>query len=460
LVDGHYYPIITDRELNDSRLIAELAKKDLFQDVTNRLHVGDRMTKERTGGVAGPLSLTLDPLFTHIRDVIHYTTHALPVRDMQKFIFNEEVRSALKTRIGDDGVAQFDSWIKDLANPKAPTNTWERVLNGMRTNAAAQVMGWSLSVSLIQPLAYSQVVNRIGMRASLAGLADFYSHPFEAVDTVLELSPYMRERTQAVDRDIKDTLQVRDLGDMFKSHTMRDSLFSLMMMTDKLATFPAWWTTYTNSVSEGLSVAEAVDNADKFVRQTQSSGMAKDLPRVLRGNALEKLFTMFSTYFSSTYNEAWISAKKYGDKYASFGELIKSWWWLFVFPGVASGIYYSLMTEGDVDAGSVAKKTIGYAAGTIPIVGGAVNSIMDNWEFRPTPIAAVPKEVRSMLVAQDAHSAIEHGINVAGYATGIPARQINLTYDFVESMLKGQPDPTTLVYKKKKNKKKSGGFKY
>jgi hypothetical protein len=458
-VEGNYFPIITDAELSAQAKV-RMADEDMFEITMLRAKVKNGMTMRRKpNAVAGPLNLTFDVIFRHVSDVINYISYAIPVRDAQKIVLDPEISGALIKRLGKENYDQMLPWIRDIANPRNPITGGERVLSALKNNAAVAMMGWSLSVSFLQPLAYTQTINRVGWGNAMSGLQDFYRNPIENVSFILENDVWMYERTKTLDRDLREFLQAKNMKDMFTDHSIRDSFFSIMTTTDRLATFPTWWTGYQMEMKISGDHEKAVEMGRKLVRETQGSGMTADTPRLMRRQAL-KIFTMFQSFFSSTYNEAWKDWHRAKDKDVSKGKLILSWWWLFAVPGAISSILYNYLKKGKVDGWGVAEGVVGYAAGSVPIAGSVVTSILEGWEYRPSPIVKLPSEVMKMKEAKTAGQLVEHGINASGFVFGLPARQTLLTADFVNELIKGNVEPGRLLYKPEKKKGKKSGYNY
>lgn len=458
-VEGHYFPIITDAELSTQAQV-RMADEDMFEITMLRAKVKNGMTMRRKpNAVAGPLNLTFDVIFRHLNDVINYISYAIPVRDAQKIVLDPEISGALIKRLGKENYDQMLPWIRDIANPRNPITGGERVLSALKNNAAVAIMGWSLSVSFLQPLAYTQTINRVGWGNAMSGLQDFYRNPIENVSFILENDVWMYERTKTLDRDLREFLQAKNMKDMFADHSIRNSFFSIMTAADRLTTFPTWWTGYQMEMKISGDHEKAVEMGRKLVRETQGSGMTADTPRLMRRQAL-KIFTMFQSFFSSTYNEAWKDWHRAKDKDISKGRLILSWWWLFVVPGAISSILYNYLKKGKVGGWDVAKGVVGYAANSVPIAGLVVTSILEGWEYRPSPIVKLPSEVMKMKEAKTAGQFMEHGINASGFVFGLPTRQILLTADFVNELIKGNVEPGRLLYKPEKKKGKKSGYNY
>jgi hypothetical protein len=87
--------------------------------------------------------------------------------------------------------------------------------------------------------------------------------------------------------------------------------------------------------------------------------MPKDLAEVQRGSNVRKLFNMFYTYFSSTYNEMTKTVDMVRLGAAPKRELFRSFWWLIFLPALFSTL---LRKREETTAGDIVKGVVGYGA--------------------------------------------------------------------------------------------------
>lgn len=448
VVAGNYFPIITDKELS-MRAKAQAEQQDLFQQIAQQVSVWRGMTIARVGGSDAPL-LKFDVIPHHLQRTNHFIAYGMPVREVNRILNDPMVKTALIESVGENQYNQLVPWLKHVANPTTEViRAVDKYAGLLRRNTAAAILGYSLSVALVQPTAYGQAINRMGLRRGFAALRDFYGNYGENVETIYRLSPFMLSRTQTFDADLYNVMQ-GDTESLWKDRTMKESFFALMSWTDKMVTFPTWWAEYTAGMKEHGDQARAAADADKFVRNTQSSGMPKDLAEVQRGSNVRKLFNMFYTYFSSTYNEMTKTVDMVRLGAAPKRELFRSFWWLIFLPALFSTL---LRKREETTAGDIVKGVVGYGAASVPILGSAMNTWLENYEFRPTPVAQIVSEIGYTVGAKDLEKGMKHGVATIGYFFGLPTRQALLTFESVyEFMDEGEFDPTKLVYKRDKNK--------
>jgi hypothetical protein len=444
-VAGRYFPIVTDKELSE-RAASQEADKDLFQQIFHQATVSRGFTKTRVGGMDAPL-LSFDVIPKHLRDTNQFISHAVPVRDVNRVLNNPDFKAAMIGSVGNNAYNQLKPWLKAIANPyHEALATWDRIAGKLRSNAAITILGWSLSTAILQPSAYFQTINRIGFANAYRGFVDFYKNYGENKELMYALSPALLMRTQTFDADLK-SLMDSDTSSMWKTNHMKESFYALMSWTDKMVTLPTWWAAYNEEMKNTQDQEKAVAYADKIVRNTQSSGQMKDLAEVQRGNNTRKLFVMFYSYFSSTYNEMSKSVEMVKTGQAGFSELMKSSWWLILLPSLLSTL---LRKREETDPWELVKGTVGYGSAAIPVVGSVVNSLLENYEFKPTPVASLPTELMRFFHSKDTTKILKHGTMATGYLFGLPTRQVVLTGQFLMDAFEGEIEPENLIYAKQK----------
>ncbi len=460
-VEGQYFPIITDKEL--SQQAAERAlESDLFSQFVSRAFVERGMTKSRVGGKDAPL-LSFSVIAKHLTDVNHFVAYAVPVRDVQRVITHPTFKAAMVQSVGENAYGQLMPWLKHIAHPyHEALQTWDRIAGRLRRNASIAILGWSLSVAIVQPTAVFQAINRVGPWKTTKGFAGYYwegakdlwHHQDRMEALIYDMSPFMALRTQNFDADLRQLME-KDKAATWQGESMiKKSYYALMAFTDRMVTLPTWWAAYHEELKATGDQARAIDTADQTVRETQGSAMPKDLAEVQRGNNTRKLFVMFYSYFSSTYNEMTKSVDMVREGKAGKMELMKSFWWLVFLPALFSTL---LKKREETTPTEVGKSIVGFGLGSIPIVGSFVNAALGNYEFRPTPVAAVGTEITKTLWSKSTPSFLKHGVMAFGYLRGIPSRQITLTAETIwDAIDRGDIEPFNAVYAEQK---KGGGWK-
>lgn len=364
---------------------------------------------------------------------------------MNRVISNNIVKQAVENAIGEPYNKALKQWLKSIANPQYESLPgWDRIMGRIRNNSATAILGYSLSTTFLQPLAITQTINRLGVTDTLKGFTEFYRDWGALSQFVSESSPFMSLRTNSFDATLKEIMD----GDKDKvwnqgkaTEKIKQSFFSIIGLADKMVTMPTWYAAYQKEMAKSQDHQKAVDFADEIVRQSQSSGMPKDLAEVQRGNNTRKAFVMFYSYFSTTYNEMARSVDLVKHKKIGYLGLMRSFFWMMMVPAIFQaivknrGFYDEDEPEKEIPL-EIAKELVGYGAGTIPVLGSAINSFMSNYEYRPAPAMDVVKQsailaqTTKKLISGDTsyhgkgvHPAMRSGSMLAGYAFGLPSRQ-------------------------------------
>ncbi len=460
---GQYFPLKYDTSVPQTAYVAEQqSKQDLFRTYSEIISVYRGFTKKAVKQTSYPPLLDFSVITRHLADVNHFIAWGVPVRDINRIFTNPMVKEALIQSVGEEQYSQLRPWLKGIANDHFDTLKYaDSLLGKLVNNSSVAILGYALSTTVLQPSAVLQAVNykyegadgkikKIGVNEIIQGVIDFYKSYGENADLVYSLSPFMMMRTNNMDFNIRQAMEA-DTKHPFNDRKFRRAAFAMMGFTDKLTTVPVWWTAYNIEMKESGDLQRAVDFADKVVRNTQASGAAKDLSEMQRGGNVRRAFTMFQTFFNSTYNE-WGKTKDLvqGERVGSL-EYAKTFMWICLLPAMLQALfrYREDMLEDPLQ--KVAKETTAYGFGSIPIFGSFVNSLMGKYEFRPTPAVSLPTELIKLTYSKDVPAFLKHGIAATGYLTGIPSRQMLLTGEYIFDMLEGdETDPLNMIYKKPK----------
>ena len=450
--EKNYFPLWFDFELSEKMAERQQAQ-DLMKQVYSKVGAEKGFTITRKGGTEAPY-LSFDVVLKHLAAVNHFIASAEAIRDVQKVVLDKDVRRSIEANAGEGQYKEIVEWMKDWGNPrKGDMGQLDRAFGLLRRNTTLVALGFKVSTSILQPTAYLQLINRIGLKNSMVGLADFYKHPIENRNLIYDLSPTMKARSHSFDRDLKDFL---DKDGFYSKHAkLKEFAMGMVGQMDLATTLPAWHSAYNLAMKQyGWDQSKAVDYADKIVRTTQGSGLSKDFAGVLRGSEFKKSLVMFYTYFSSTYNEAKrdVGAFRAGEE--GITDLAKSFMWLFVIP---AAIQVAMKKREQTTAGEFGRELVGNMAGTVPYLGPIMNAALYGFDYQASPVFEFPEEVMKTFSSKEPETKLKHGVMAAGYATGFPSRQAILTTQYLADVLEGKDyDPTNLIYRE--YKKKKGGW--
>jgi hypothetical protein len=191
---------------------------------------------------------------------------------------------------------------------------------------------------------------------------------------------------------------------------------------------------YQKKIDAGATDHDAVMYADTLIDRTTGSGRKIDVPRILRGNTVERTLTMYKTFMLTQYN-AWALEHQIFLKEKDITRVITqvaAKWWLFTLSSMLlSG---KLIGDDDDLAEKVIAEIIGYPAGFFPILGDMVNIGVKqalgvkSFDFRASPLEGVatdalkiiPDTVKAIQGKKDAAEALETMSKSAAYVRGYP----------------------------------------
>ena len=436
-----YWPKVTDKELSDLAVLRE-AEKDLFQSVMKVTFVERGFIKD-IGRVPEPVSLDFfGVLFNHINKVTHFNTHVLAVRDVQKTLNHPKVRQAIKQSMGDDIFSEYQLWLREVANPKSvPVNNFDKWVGYLKRNTTSFVLGMKVSVSLKQFGSITQTINEIGLKDTAKGLKEFYSNPFKATKFIYENSPQMKFREQTFDREVKEWIQSANARQILKGDKSLEHMFYWMIKTvDKMATLPSWLAAYNKNFEATGDHLASVNFADGVARRTQPSGSAKDIAGIMRGPNIQKIFTMFYTHFSNTFNQlADITDRiKFGkdDPFIKARDALVSLFWVLLAPT----FYASVVTKHRLPTKEeFAKEVISYGSASVPLVRDIVSGILNpRFEVEVSPVFGLPTSLVKIATSNRTQTKLKNVSNVIGYFTGLPTSQAWVTTTGLMDLLNGK----------------------
>ncbi|MFP4257119.1 MAG: hypothetical protein ACLFQ9_09675 [Desulfobacterales bacterium] len=304
---GGYYPIKYDGSLSD--IIAEWGEKeDLLNDtqaIYTKPAARDGHMMSRSGpGTKLPIKLSLGVLADHLDYAAQYITHAETVKDIDRIIRHKEYRRLVKEKLGDEVYEMIRPALKHVARPeREQKDVLSRSLEKHRMLATVHILGLNFSVAAKQVWSVPGYIYEEGFGTYMRGVASVVKNPAKARRTMRELSPYMRTRSQQVDRDMRRMLSrfsfsKDDTIAGVRREDVRDAMFIMIRAMDFAAVFPSWWGAfYKGQRLNNGDIEAAVRYADEAIASTQPSSRPMDMSFYQRSTkGLHRLFTMFSTF--------------------------------------------------------------------------------------------------------------------------------------------------------------------
>jgi GH24 family phage-related lysozyme (muramidase) len=417
VVKGGYFPMMYRRET--AVPLAESAIQAMQQDHV-RESVYSGMTVERTGFVA-PVVLDLDAMPRGLQQNIHYITHYEAVRDVNRVVRDPQVKTAIRSKLGDEYYESIDNWVKAVATAGATehkTKGWDDMFTFFRSNVTAAVMGLSWTTGVAQTFGLSTSVAVLGQKEGGGfssvegtkwmgvGLTKYAAHPVESTRLANKLSSEMRHRIANTDREITEALgRMGAATGKSKIRSMlewqqRTTLLTVAGIQLYTVDVPTWIGAYNQGLSQGRTEADAAQHADSVLRLSQASGATKDLSALQRRRDIWRALTMFATYAVTLYNLQAESAGAGKRSAKNLAGVVGRFGWLAVLPAIADAYMREQFPDDDDEKDVetfLALKILGYSMGSIPVVGRGVESALAGFDPTLSPVEQLPKNIISAL---------------------------------------------------------------
>jgi len=471
---GGYYPIVFDSKLSwrQAQLDEKQSSKELFGGQWARAMTRRGHTKERTDTGGKPVRLDLSGMTEHLNNVVHDLAFRRPLIDVNGLATDKEVRQVIEAAAGREMYRQIQPWLRNIASDRREySNPLEGILGRARMGATIVNMGWKMTTSLVQFLGYTVSIKELGTKYGYKGLADAYGNPLKFADRwnfITERSDQMKTRLRNYDRDVRDALKrlnvvgtkhgLLSLADAYTAK-LKDSYFVFIGYMDLAVSIPTWLGAYRKAMDGAVENIDkgdekaAIDYADQSVRITQGSGSAKDLALVQRGSETFRLFTMFYSYFSVLFNQFQKSGWQFKiDK--NYGKLIGSMFLLWFIPAAMEDLLLGRSPDPGDDPQDwekwLAKKELMYPFQSVVLMRDVVNG-MDKYGYQPSAAfdafesMSRTGQLGVKLLTGDKNEITRADVKglamTAGYAFGLPSRQIWLTSEYFYDWMTGEEQP-------------------
>lgn len=431
----NYFPIIPDYKWTKTDRPKDVLE-DVFLNMPNYQHlptnIQKRFFRQRRGGTDA-IRIDFDAFAKHIRDVSHTVSHWEGTTDLQKIIKDSHFTAAVVDNLGKNKYKVLQQWADDLIQP-SPTDapTWQRI----RANVTVANLGLKVTAAVVQPLSMLSAIPHVGAENLVGALSQMTLHPRQTIRTINELSSQMTSRSSSWQRDLGEAMEITARG-QFKGNKMlsRNGFFMLIRAGDILGSYTTWYAGYMKGMQNySGDVNKAVRVADKAVRKTQPQSALKDLPNIMKGPEWKRFLSMFYAYYSVLHNQSAeiFRSFKYSD--TTFGEVVSAVHWMYIAPPIAA----SIIKERKFDEDKMMKYAASHAAGGFPLVRDLVSGVAMGYDYTPTPVADVGKQlvnVGKQLVGKVADeegyydddwtsSDITPTVKLLGYGLGLPTGQV------------------------------------
>jgi methyl-accepting chemotaxis protein len=460
---GGYYPIQYSRDHSEKQF--ERDQKEMDKELFAGRNYGQAITryghlKERAkGGLQAPLRLELSVIPEHLFNVVHDLAYRRAVLDVAKVIRNRDVQDYIVAFAGRDIYRQLKPWLMDVANERQePMGSIQKFARWARSSMSIMQMGLKITTMVTQPIGITQTVDVLGAKWTLIGLQKVYGNFWRIPELYRETcarSPMMATRLESYDREIRDItkkLQTSTLGNWVE--VIKNKAFVPMGYFQMSVDLPTWWGAYEKGLKEHQGDEQAAaDYADSVVRQAQGSGATKDLSAIQRGGDLQRLFTMFYSYFNTLYNLGARHIKELKKDHSPAGifRAANTAFWLWFLPSALSELVAGRGPEEDEDWEKwLAKTWLAYPSQSVVGVRDIVSSIASGYGYSMTSAESAPEAfvkafrgIKKAIEKDDATAWVKPVAEAVGYGMGLPLKQPIIT---VGNMWDYVTDPSSEFY--------------
>ncbi|MDD4986545.1 MAG: hypothetical protein PHQ43_12350, partial [Dehalococcoidales bacterium] len=188
----------------------------------------------------------------------------------------------------------LDNFMNDIARDGIDRANINRTADWIRANYTTAVLGIKPAIALKQIPSVVAYMTDMPVTDFAKGIADFWTNPIAHYRFLMENSTFAKTRfTRGFERDIRFAMRQKTAKQIAGMGNFRDWFFTLISTGDKVAVVQGMWAKYQSGLSQGLSQADAIRQAEITTQRTQPTSDLETLAMIQRGHSFLKLATMF-----------------------------------------------------------------------------------------------------------------------------------------------------------------------
>lgn len=427
----NYFSFMTDwKAMDESEVFQRFGSQAPEQYGTPRKNVEAGYTKSRVGGDQKIKVNALDVFMQHTDN----TSYLLELGETTKMLGEVATSPQYAELVGDVGQLMVREWLDVIARKGGAAGASEiAVLDTLRRNVGAGILGLKLSTVAIQPTALVDGMGFIGTKYGVKGVTNF------ATDS--EWRKFVSNMPEIKDR-LGGEFALRELTDDNWLQNIQRKGFIPLQKLDQMTAGAIAAGAYQRKMVELGEVIdfakpfnqEALEYAQLAVRRTQSSGSFKDVPLAvsrgaLTGNrSLDRAILQFQNFLLTRWSRIRHDAIRAGINTKDPKKAIPIFTAIIMAGLAGSGIRLGVnkiqdFVTGKEDEDSVvedlSKGFMYEMTGNVPFLGTTVSMAMYDGEM--FPILDAPKGVVSGLnrvITSESESAKLRGFNEFAGSTG------------------------------------------
>ena len=320
-LSGGYYPVVYDAD--QSVRANDLEQMDALKSMAPgvaRMGQGKGFTKSRATTVTDrPLSLSFDVIGNKGGEMMHYIAFRETALDVNRLINDRKFSKAIIDSMGMETYRALQSWASDIWQPPKEGREWyDKLVRRLRTRTTAAVLAYRTSTALLNVANAPLMMMYCGVDNFMSAFKTFWAHPSANWRLVNSLSPFMAQRSERMDTNLREAMesQNKKLHASKITQAIMGNGFKIIGFTDNMFAYPLWFSEYRKVLNEEINLGHdnetaqkaAIAAGDRAVVRVIGSGEMKDLSRAQKGGEMAKALTMFYTFQNALYNMA---ANKY-----------------------------------------------------------------------------------------------------------------------------------------------------
>ena len=407
----------------------------------------------RVGSGGQPVLLDISNIVRSTNDKIHYIAYAKVGRRLRQIINHDDVRAVIEKKHGRGFYKAFIGNIDAITSARAHVEshrTLAKINRWVRQSATLMHLAFSPRNTVQQVGAIPIVVAEVGAIPYAQMNAQFLGKPREFMKNVDEMSAFMRNRAQVVNRDTREAMrQIVTTNKVVKRYrNIVSRSFVLQTLTDSAIAYPTWMAKFNREMEKHGDKKRAILEADNAVGRSVGSGSDMHLGRIMQSNQSEwiKTITMFGSWFNAYYQRLY-RATKGGEDFMTVAFAVEGVLLPIIVANMTQALILDTPDDDETMAGYLTKNTLLFLAGTLPII-RQLGSFFEG--FTPvSPVDTIPastvrayREVDAYIdgrqtglkMTTDVGKAITSVVPVPGSGT------IWRAMDYVDAWLEGEED--------------------
>ena len=328
---GGYVPARPRKEGNVAATAHEIDTVQKFNDSFASVPRG--MTKERNEHYTRPLSFELEDGAEHIGQVLRFVHMQEAVNDVQRVLLHPEVEKRLTAK----NQALYDEallpWLHRSAQQQTSdvvTNPALKLVGRIASNVNMSIMFANVSNALQNYTGLVEALTRVQGKHVLAAIGAYIKNPAGATRDAVALSQELANRQGRQQIEIRQKLKktvikpnlVTSARQWFSEHG-----YFIQTFTQNHVDTIVWTAAYNQALTNGATEADAVQQGDAAIRQTQMATDPEDVSKWEASSAFTRALFPFQSWFIRWANNqvgSWSSAGTAGARasVALFGYML------------------------------------------------------------------------------------------------------------------------------------------